>query len=314
MKKWIVGLLVLMVMGCQKSPDQTVSEHLLCFVDDFQREVCFEKPERVATLLGSYADLYLLAGGEIVAAPDDAWEDYHLDLSEDVINLGMTKELSFERLLQSDPDLILASSNTSGNVEWMDQFEALNLPVLYYEVSNFEDYLTFLDVCTQITGQSDRYERYGTEMKQSIDKTLERAQDRLQLQDKEVKVLSLRASSTFIRAKNSKNNILGEMLHDLGCVNIADHDESLLENLSLEHILMEDPDFIFFVQQGDNASGTKEYIERFISENPAWSQLRAVKNDQVYMLEKSLYALKPNSRWDEAYMRLEEIISGQKKK
>ena len=54
------------------------------------------------------------------------------------------------------------------------------------------------------------------------------------------KVLYLRASASSIRAKNSKGSVLGEMLAALGCVNIADSDSSLLENLSMEHILMED--------------------------------------------------------------------------
>lgn len=72
---------------------------------------------------------------------------------------------------------------------------------------------------------------------------------------------------------------------------------------------MEDPDYIFFVQQGDDAEGTKANIESFIAENPAWSELTAVKNGRVYMLEKALYALKPNDRWGEAYEKLEGILA-----
>ena len=99
------------------------------------------------------------------------------------------------------------------------------------------------------------------------------------------------------------------MLAQLGCVNIADNEESLLENLSIEQIVLQDPDYIFFIQQGDNAEGTKSNIESFISENPAWSQLTAVKEGRVYLLEKELYALKPNERWAEAFEKLERILS-----
>ncbi|MBQ2411934.1 MAG: ABC transporter substrate-binding protein, partial [Anaerotignum sp.] len=122
-------------------------------------------------------------------------------------------------------------------------------------------------------------------------------------------ILSLRASSTFIRAKNSKDNVLGEMLASLGCVNIADYEESLLENLSIEQIILQDPDYIFFIQQGDNEEGTKENINSFIAENPAWSELTAVKEGRVYLLEKELYALKPNDRWAEALENLERILT-----
>ena len=101
------------------------------------------------------------------------------------------------------------------------------------------------------------------------------------------------------------------MLAALGCVNIADSEESLLENLSIEQIILQDPDYIFFIQQGDNEEGTKANIESFIAENPAWSELTAVKEGRVYLLDKALYALKPNDRWGEAYEKLEEILSNE---
>ena len=37
----------------------------------------------------------------------------------------------------------------------------------------------------------------------------------------------------------------------------------------------------------------------------------AVKEGKVYLLEKPLYALKPNDRWGEAYEKLEEILSNE---
>ena len=45
-------------------------------------------------------------------------------------------------------------------------------------------------------------------------------------------------------------------------------------------------------------------------EHPVWSQLSAVKNDRVYIMDKNLYSLKPNHRWGEAYELLEEILNG----
>lgn len=279
------------------------------FTDDLGRKVTVSEPERVAALLGSYADIWYLAGGEICACADDAWEDFALPLPEDAINLGMTKELNLEKLFEADPDFVLASSNTQGNVEWMDTLEAAGIAVAYFSVSDFDDYLRLLRICTEITGREDLYVENGLDIQAQIDSVIAQSRERISAAGEAPTVLSLRASSTFIRAKSSKNNVLGEMLKSLGCVNIADSDDSLLENLSLEHIMLQDPDYIFFIQQGDNAEGTEANIERFISENPAWSQLTAVKEGRVYLLEKVLYALKPNDRWGEAYENLERILS-----
>ena len=281
------------------------------FTDALDRTVVVNNPKRVAALLGSYADIWYLAGGEVVASADDAWDDFDLPLSSDAVNLGMTKDLSLEKLFEADPDFVLASSNTQGNVEWLETLESAGITVAYFEVNDFEDYLNVLKICTDITGRADLYEQNGLAIQKQIENVVADSQKRIEEAWEAPKVLSLRASSTFIRAKNSRNNVLGEMLAALGCVNIADNEESLLENLSVEHIIVEDPDYIFFIQQGDNEEGTKANIESFIAENPAWSELTAVKEGRVYLLEKSLYALKPNDRWGEAYEKLEEILANE---
>lgn len=281
------------------------------FTDALDRTVVVSNPKRVAALLGSYADIWYLAGGEVIASADDAWDDFGLPLPEDAINLGMTKDLSLEKLFEADPDFVLASSNTQGNVEWLETLESAGITVAYFEVNDFEDYLNVLKICTDITGRADLYEKNGLAIQKQIENVVANSKARIEEAGEAPKVLSLRASSTFIRAKNSRNNVLGEMLAALGCVNIADNEESLLENLSVEHIIMEDPDYIFFIQQGDNEEGTRKNIESFIAENPAWSELTAVREGRVYLLEKSLYALKPDDRWGEAYEQLEEILTNE---
>ena len=293
----------------EQNTDESTQKYT--FTDSLGREVTVSNPERVAALLGSFADIWYLAGGEIIASADDAWDDFDLPLPEDAINLGMTKELSLEKLFEADPDFVLASSNTKGNVEWMETLESAGIATAYFEVNDFEDYLNVLKICTDITGRADLYEKNGLNIQRQIESTIEKSQKRMEEKGKAPTVLSLRASATFIRAKNSKDNVLGEMLAALGCVNIADSEESLLENLSIEQIITQDPEYIFFIQQGDNEEGTKENIENFIAENPAWSNLTAVKEGRVYLLEKSLYALKPNDRWGEAYEKLEELLSNE---
>ncbi len=330
MKKRIVYMMLLsfLMAGCGNKDTQygittvqTISEAVAedvsiengdyVFTDALERTVAVNSPKRVAALLGSFADIWDLAGGEVIASADDAWDDFDLPLPEDAINLGMTKELSLEKLFEANPDFVLASSNTKGNVEWMETLEAADIPVAYFEVNDFQDYLEVLKICTDITGRKDLYEKNGLEIQAQIENVISKSKQRMEAAGKAPTVLSLRASSTFIRAKNSKDNVLGEMLFALGCDNIADHEESLLENLSIEQIILQDPEYIFFIQQGDNEEGTKENIENFIAENPAWSELTAVKKGNVYLLEKSLYALKPNDRWGEAYEKLEEILSNE---
>ena len=101
------------------------------------------------------------------------------------------------------------------------------------------------------------------------------------------------------------------MLESLGCINIADTEERLLENLSAESIMLQNPEYILIVQSGDDLEGTKQNIEDMFSENPLWNELDAVKNGQVHILDKHLYNLKPNARWAEAYENLAGILYGE---
>ena len=274
------------------------------FQDALGREVTVQQPRRGACLLGSFAQVWQLAGGEVIATADDAWDDLGLELPEDCVNLGNTKELSLELLLASQPDFIMASANTRQNLEWMETLEATGIPTAYFDVSDFEDYFHLLDLCTGITGRRDLFEKYGVEVQKQINSVLEQAETR----GTAPSVLCMRASASSVTVKNSEDNVLGEMLKSLGCHNIADSDTSLLENLSMERILEADPDFIFLVQRGDDAEGMKAYVETMMAENPAWQQLTAVKEGRLYFMDKNLYNLKPNHRWGEAYEKLEEIL------
>ena len=304
----LTAVLLLTACSAKEQPAATEAADAITFTDDLGRTVTVSSPRRVAALLGSFAQVWQLAGGQVIATADDAWEDFGLELPEDAVNLGGTKHLSLELLLSAQPDFILASTNTRQNMELQETLEATNIPVAYFDVFDFSDYLRLLGICTDITGCKDRYETYGTAVEQEIQAVIDRSKQRLQSEDAP-KVLFLRASASAVHVKNSEGVVLGDMLKNLGCINIADSDATLLENLSVERILEADPDFIFVVQQGDNAEGTREYVRGFLEEHPAWAQLTAVKKGNVHFMEKNLFGLKPNHRWGQAYQIVEDILS-----
>lgn len=305
MKKIIIGFMALLLVGCGST---SVVGDGYTFVDDLQREVEVYSVENTAVLLGSFAHVWDLAGGHLCAAPDDAWNDFEINLDENTVNLGHTKELSLEKLFASKPDFIIASSNTRVDMEWKDTLEQSHIPTAYFDVNTFDDYLRMLKICTDLTKRSDLYEKNGTAVQKQVDEAIAKAKQRVQTKER-LKVLYLRASSGSVRAKNSQGNVLGDMLQQLQCDNIADVDERLLENLSIEYIMEQDPDAIFIVPLGDDLTAVNENFDQFIKDNPAWSTLSAVKNNHVYQLDKTLYNLKPNHRWGEAMLSLEELLN-----
>lgn len=292
----------------EATAESTSQVQPVTFVDDLGRTVTAERPQRVAALLGSFAQIWMLAGGEVVATADDAWEDLHLELPADAVNLGGTEDLNLELLLAAQPDFILASPNRKQNVEWQDTLEKAGIPTAYFDVSGFEDYLRVLKICTELTGREDLYAQNGQAVQEQVASVLAEREKYLQTEPAPT-VLTLVASAASVRVKNSKGNVLSEMLDAMGCVNIADSDAMLLEDLSIEHILLQDPDYIFIVQRGDNEAGMRECVRETLTDDPLWSELTAVKEDRVYFMDKNLFNLKPNQRWGEAYMQLAEILN-----
>lgn len=289
-----------------KTPEITSNE--ITFTDSLGRTVStVRNPKRVACLLGSFAEIWMLSGGNVVATAEDAWEDFNLELDYDTINLGGAHTPNLELLISSTPDLVIASSESASNLEMLSTLEDANISVAYFKVSNFEEYLSMLDICTNITGRKDLYKKNGSDIKLEIE-AAKKEFSKLNLEESKKKILLLRTSSTSVKAKGSAGTILGQMLCDLGCTNIADGNNSLLENLSIENIMTDQPYRIFVVTMGDDTDKAIQNVQNLIDENSTWKNLNAVKNNRIHFMDKKLFNIKPNSRYGEAYEKLAEIF------
>ncbi len=212
------------------------------------------------------------------------------------------KELNLEELIACNPDFVLASCGTDRNRELESAFDDMGLNVAYFQVDTFEDYLRMLKICTEITGHPENYETFGSSVEAQVKEALARADG------SRPKVLYIRATGSNCKVKGSEGSVLGEMLANLDCENIADRESSLLEQLSIEAILQNDPDYIFAVLQSADPADARKVLETTLLENPAWNTLTAVREGKYFVMDSNLYNLKPNGRWGEAYEQLADIL------
>ena len=289
------------------SEQNEYDQSAVIFTDALGREVSVPKePERVAALIGSFADVWILAGGSVCATAEDAWDDFGLALP-DAVNIGGAHSPNLELIFSVNPDFVIASASTSSNVEMKETLEAAGIAVAYFDVDNFSDYLAMLDICTDITERKDLYECNGLAIQSQIEDIKQAIEERA-LPEEQRTVLLLRAHSSSVKAKGSKGTILGEMLADLGCINIADSDTSLLETLSVESIIRQEPYRIFVVTMGDDTEKAIDNLNQMMNENPAWGTLDAVAEGRLHLMERKLFNIKPNADWAESYEKLSEIL------
>lgn len=262
------------------------------------------KESRVVSLYGSYAEAWLLAGGEdqLVGVTRDAIEDRDLGLSEDVAIVGSVKEPNAEAILALEPTAVILNADISGQVQVKDVLEGAGVACWEFTVDTFEDYDKMMRQFTQWTNREDLYKKNV----EDVAKQIEEAKITAALSSTIPDVLLMRAFSTGIKAKTD-DELAGAVLKDLNAHNIADDHPSMLEDLSLEEIIKADPDFIFVTTMGDEGKAL-EYLDSLIEKNPAWQDLTAVKEGRYIVLPKDLFHYKPNNRWGESYEYLGNIL------
>ena len=257
---------------------------------------------RVVVAYGSFAEAWLLAGGQLCGVTQDALEQRDLGLPEDIAVVGTVKEPNAEEIIALEPDLVLLASDITAQADIRDVLENAGLACAFFQVDTFADYAFMMEQLCAITGREDLYEENVTQVGQQI----EEAQANAALSSTRPNVLLIRAFSTGIKAKTD-DELAGAILKDLGAHNIADDHPSMLEDLSLEEVIAADPDYIFVTTMGDEQKAL-DYLNGLIQQNPAWSELSAVKEDRYVVLPKDLFHYKPNNRWGESYQYLGEIL------
>ena len=296
-------LLTLLLAWCLLGFGNAMAETPL--LDDRGVVISASAPQQVVSLYGSYADAWLLAGGALAGVTDDAIQERHLALPEDVCIVGTTKIPNLELIVSLEPDLVLLSMDIAAQMQACDALEALGIACAAFRVDTWQDYDRMMNIFTQLTGRQDLYDAQLPPMAAQIQSILARAAEKAP-----PSVLLIRAYSSGAKAKGA-DNLAGYILQDLGCDNIADRHEALLEELSLEAIVAENPDFIFVTIMGGDEEAALAALDASVGQNPAWQALDAVRQGRLYVLDKELFHYKPNARWGESYETLFKILYGE---
>ena len=288
---------------------QSATEDVVTFQDDLGREVSVAKnPERVVACMGSFADVWQLSGGTLVGAAEESFSDYGLD-SGSVASVGGFASIDLEKILECRPDFVIMTASTSGKdgaanqADYAEALEAAGIPTAYFNVSCFDDYLRMLGTCCEITGRADLYELNGLQVQRDIEQAIEQ----YSVKDGSTSYLLMITYGQGVRAQAS-STLAGTVISDLGLHNVVDDDRSLLADFSLESAIALDPDYVFCISMGEDAESAARALEEMTVGNPAWSELSAVKDGRVVMLDKSLFLNKPNDRWAESYRTVGEAL------
>lgn len=310
MKKYLILLLCLISIFLISCNDR-IEDNYYSFIDDLGNEVKLSnKPKKVGCLFSSFAEMWSLAGGEVLIT---VFETIERGICNNAILVdnGAGKTINNEALIFAEPDFVICSADISNQIKTAELLNNANIPAACFKVETFNDYLRVLQILTDITGNKNNYQKYGLDIKKQIDELLSAINNpinnsiyNIERQD----ILFVRAGSTpaATKAKRAEDHFVAKMLEDINTYNIANRCKVLLDGLSTEEILMEDPDFIFISVMGD-VDAAKQNIEDIFC-NEVWSKLSAVQNKKYVFLPKELFQYKPNDKWYQAYKYLVDVL------
>ena len=322
-----LALLTLLIAGCGENapggdggvPDgaqtpadapNTADAFPYTFTDSAGREITLPAPpERVAVLMSSYAEVWELAGGTVSITVAESVDRGFAGEDALLVDDAAGKSIDAELLLRYEPDLVIGSADIQAQAEVCGLLADAGIPAALFRVDVLEDYLAMRKICTDITGNREAYEIYGQEMSDRAAGILAQAEAYLTEQGGEApRILFIRAASKYsaTKAKRAPDNFVCVMLDQLGTYNIADNAPLLLDGLSLEEILREDPDYIFLTTMGSEEAARSYIAELFAQDG--WKDLTAVAEGRYDFLPKDMFHFKPNARWADAYAYLAGLL------
>ena len=303
----VIVVLLIFISGAVETNKPESSGEYFTFTDSEGEIVeLSHKPQKTAVLFSSLAECWIEAGGEVYVTVGESVERGFVKEETELVDKGAGKTVDTEKLISLEPDFVICSADIASHRDVASALKKAKIPVAMLRMDTFEDYLTILRTLTKITGKTENYEQFGENAKSEIEKIISNGK-----RENNPKILFVRSGSSYssAKAKKADDNFAAKILEDFGCVNIADKAEVLLDNLSAEVILKENPQYIFVSVMGDY-DNSKAYMQELLAKKE-YASLDAVKNGRVYFLPKELFQYKPCGRWAESYRYISSILNNE---
>lgn len=259
--------------------------------DALGNEVTIEnEPQQIVVI--HFSDMeYMLAldapliGAGFAKSRIASWDTLEPYRGKGIEDIGSSAEPSLEKVLELEPDLIIA--NKDYNAEIYDDLQKIAPTVLLGGYETWEDRLR---ATAEVVGKEDKAESYIAEIDQLVTDTRQK--------------LSSYSNQTFgsfriISSTEKTLNVLGsselaayyDAEKGLG-LTLYDGYPEAWEQITLEGVVAVNPDYILL-----HAESKDEYDEFVagMSQEGAWNSLKAVKNGHVIYLNISVWSGSPRA-------------------
>ncbi len=297
--------MMLFLVGCGKEQANSSNQTVTISYKDQQYTVP-KNPKRIAVLATSLVNMLYAIDGTAIARPVTAEEVP--EKAKNIATIGQTANINAEALLSQKPDFVIGLRIQNEKIASI--LESNKIPFMFITYEGIHDNLPLIEFLGKITGNEKKAAEVSEQYTLKLKKVKAATKDL-----PPARVAVLRATGKSVTAETEKA-ITASMVKELGMKNVLlDHKDIKIDATtvpySLESITQDNPDIIFVVTMG-NMEEINKTLAKEMTGNPAWSELKAVKENKVFYLPQKLFLLNPGLQTPEAMAQLIEYAYGVK--
>ena len=288
---FVIG--ALLMTGCQSTGGSEKADETANVVE--------EKTVVAATVSGSQVLDRLDA--EVVGIPTTKLE--MPERFKGLPEVGQSMSPDLEIVASLEPDVFVMDNMFRESVE--ESLDEYDFNTFFIKTSSYTEYLESIEELGKVINKEEEATALINEFK-DIEKEISTKKG-----DKSPTVaIIFGGGENFMLA--TETSYLGDLAKAVGVTNIASNIDGEVENgyiqLSLEHILEQNPDYILRFAHG-NLEETKKSFDEAFDKNPAYQELDAVKNNKVVDLDPAVFNVSANLKVKEAIKTLGDILYGE---
>ncbi len=231
---------------------------------------------------------------------------------QDVPEIGSSFSPDFEKVLAVGTELLIGDEMFKDKIE--KTAKEYGIETFYVNTSTYNSFLTSIEELGKKIGKEKEANDIIKRFKEPLNNTKDINKDL------KVAIIFGTSESNMLATENTYvgslvqalgvKNIATEIINDSSGNNPLEVDSNGYINLNLEQLLKNQPDLILRFGHGNIEEANKAF-DKLFSENPAWKNLNAVKNNKIFDLDSNIFGSSANNSVDKALIELGEILNAE---
>ena len=303
-KLWclLLACFLCLAVGCGKESDSSHKSHAFyTLTDAVGNEVVLErKPEKIILLAPSFLNIMHAVGGDFIAWANSPSEKPP-DFAADKKTVGYTYQVNVEAIVSEKPDLVIGLKGLHSRLA--DTMQQNGIPFMQLSVSSYQEVMQAAEIFGDVTGHHEEGLQAAKKLENDM-KTIVSA-----FPDKKYTCAILHGTphSVTLEGRGTIATETAELLYIQNIFVMGSATDMKLPPFSLESLAAKNPDIIFLttmVMPGQQEGA----FRKALLEQPAWGQLKAVKEGRVYFLPQKLFLSSPGMDYPEALRYMAHVV------